>query len=204
MKQFASRARLLWLISTLVGGAMVSATTAYLALRRPPPPPAPPAIAVSTCRDIAPGMRRVGFEVEFDVAEAVFSLRTATNDMPYQVFYCISRKNRTDTALEISGGPLGFETEWESAFAIFSEHLDPTLASSPLASPAGYQERDVRDTYGRVVGKDRWGHFKNGERWRLVRFYRGGRAGYPPTPAGVAQLYDHILSSACSPATPGR
>lgn len=202
MKGFESRPWPLWLMSTLVGAVMVILVAACAALRPTPAPP--PAIVVSGCRVPAPGMRRVGFEFEFDVAEANFSLRTATNDMPPQVFYSISLKNRTDSAMEISGGPLGFEVEWESAFAIFSEHVDPAQLSSPLASPAGYQERDVRDTYGQVVGKDCWGHFKNGERWRLVRFSRGGRVGYPPTPAGVAQLYDQIISSACFPPAPGR
>lgn len=195
MKQGSSRVLPIWLIPALVGVVMVFPLIAYLALRQPPAPR--PAVVVSICRDPALGMRRVGFDVEFDVPEAGFDLRTETSDMPPQISYCVSVRNRTADTMDISGGPLGFEVIWRSAWPVFSERVDPALASGPLSSPDGYHEMDVRNVYGRVVGKDRLGYFKNGERWRLVTFSRGERVGYPPTPPEVAQSFDQIISSAC-------
>jgi hypothetical protein len=203
MPQDSSRVVPAWLISTLGGAVMVSAIAAYLVLRHPSPPPSPPpAIVVSACRDLAPGMRRVGFDTHFDVPETGFNLRIGRNDMPPQVFYCVRVKNGTADTMEMSSGPLLFEAVWSSAYPVFSDRVDPALASGPLGSPNGYQERDVRNVHGRVVGQDRWGHFKKGERWRLVKFVSGERVGYPPTPDNEAQLFDQIISSACFPPAP--
>jgi len=202
MKQNSSRLLPVWLISALVGAAMISPIIAYLLFRRPPSPPT--AVVVSGCRDLAPGMRRVSgyLGIKFDVPEPAFDLNSGTSDMPPQTFYDVTVKNRSTATLQISEGPERVEEAWKSAWPVFSKHIDPALASGPLASPEGYEERDVRNVYGRVVGKDRWGDWKRGERWRFVEFGLREEAGYLPTPLKEAQLLDQVISTACFSAAP--
>jgi hypothetical protein len=193
MKEFAPRAWPVWLISTLVGGAVVCATAVYLALRRSPPPPSPPpAVVVSICRDPAPGVRRVGSGIAFDVPVAGFALRSGMPDAgPPMYVHDVTVERGSPNPLEISD-QVYFERALQSAWPVFSEHVE---------------ERDVRNVHGHVVGKDRWGCFRTGrrwKRWRFVSFDGGEEAAYPPTSDREAQLYDQIISSACSPATPGR
>jgi hypothetical protein len=92
-----------------------------------------------------------------------------------------------------------FEQDLQSVWPVFSEH---------------FEERDVRDAYGRVAGSDRWGYWKNGEdkwgnltsgkRWRLIKFAGGEEVGYLPTSPQEALLFDQIINSACLLPVPGR
>jgi len=186
----------MWLIFTLLGAGILSPIAAYLLLRHPPRPSLPPAIVVSNCGDLAPGVRRAGFTrwaMKFDVPEAGFTLQSQLLDMPIETLHCVCiTHSAANGALLISESRIPGERELQSQWPVFSERVE---------------ERDVRNTSGRVAGKDRWGYFRSGAQWkcwRLVTFAAGGEAGYLPTPPEVAQLFDQVISSACFSAATGR
>jgi hypothetical protein len=147
-------------------------------------------------------MRRVEsrfLNIKFDVPEADFDLHSGMSDMPPQRFYCVTLRNRSAITMEISNGSIG--VAWKFPWPVFSDHFDGALASGLLSSPDGYKERAVRNVYGKVVARDCWGMWKNGQCWRFVRFDSGEEVGYLPTPDKQARLFDQIISSACfSPA----
>jgi len=78
--------------------------------------------------------------------------------------------------------------ELKSAFPVFSERIE---------------DRDIVNTRGQIVGKDRWGYLKDGERWRYVTFSLGDALGYHPRTPEQARLFDEIISSACVSPGPG-
>ncbi len=78
--------------------------------------------------------------------------------------------------------------ELKSAFPVFSERIE---------------DRDIVNTRGQIVGKDRWGYLKDGERWRYVTFSLGDALGYHPSTPEQARLFDEIISSACVSPGPG-
>jgi hypothetical protein len=148
------------------------------------PSATPPALVLFACRNLAPGMRRVdsyGFGVQFDVSEKDFTFRSWMGDMPPGRTYVVTLKDRKAN-MQISAIPTTLEEELTSAFPVFSEHVG---------------ESDVLAPTGRVVGKDRWGYLKSGERWRFVRFFWGARVGYRLTRTKEATLLDQVISSAC-------
>jgi hypothetical protein len=128
--------------------------------------------------------------MKFDTPDAGLYLSSHVLDMPPATEYCVSAERDGKTALLISDTWLPIETDLQSEWPVFSDHVE---------------ERGVHYTSGRAVGDDHWGYFKSGEewkRWRLVKFIGGGEAGYLPTPLKEAQLYDQIISSACVPPLP--
>lgn len=184
-----SRVLPVWLISTLVGVAVISPIVAYLALRHPPArAPSPPAVVVSVCRDLAPGMRRAArdLDIKFDVPESRLVLDCGGHcwsDSPLpghdltlkshrSIFMTMSRWSQDQADIDRD------LVRW----TLFSEHAE---------------QRDVRSVNGDVVGKDHWGIWKDHERWRLVIFDSGEWAEYRPTPNKEAQLFDQVISSAC-------
>jgi len=72
-------------------------------------------------------------------------------------------------------------------FPVFSERVD---------------HRDIRTVRGRLVGEDRWGQLKAGERWRYVTFLDGDAVGYWPVPPEQATVLDRVINSACFPGHP--
>jgi hypothetical protein len=144
-------------------------------------------------------MRRVGADIGFDVAAAGFALSCGSPDMGPPMYVCdITVRGGSPNPLEISD-QVYFERDLQSTWPVFSEHVE---------------ERDVRNVYGHVVGKDSWGYWKSsehwwgrpasGKRWRFVKFSGGEEVGYLPTSDREARLFDQIISSACSSATAGR
>lgn len=183
-----------WLISVVVGAIVVALILLYSLPKRIPKPPS--VIVVSACRDIAPGLRRVGSKnlgqsllgVQFDVPEGSFTFRSEPQDMPPGMIYAITAKGG-NANMEISNGvALTFEKEINSAFPVLSRYVE---------------ERDIRSSSGNVIGKDRWGYLKSGEVWRYVRFFAGDAAGYRPVAPKEASLLDQVISSACLPSAPG-
>ena len=174
---------------------LLSLLAVYLALRRPRRAPPPP-VVVADCRDVAPGMRRVGrgflgdLRIKFDVPEATLAVDPYVSDTFPAVFYVVVR-NHGSTKLWISEERLGYELDRgsELSWPLFSDHVEET---------------DVRNVRGAVLGKDHWGIWKNGERWRVVIFDGGEEVGYPPTPFKQAALFDQVISSACFSAAPGQ
>jgi hypothetical protein len=137
-------------------------------------------------------MRRVAedLDIKFDVPEAVFAFdsgRTRMTDSPLPAIYVVTVKNRSMNSMQISNWFLPFEWDSKIAWPVFSEHME---------------ERDVRNIYGNVLGKERWGYFKTGDRWRLIKFAGKEEVGYPPMPLKEAQLFDQVISSACFSAAP--
>jgi hypothetical protein len=176
-----------WSIPVVVGVILVASLVFYLFFHRTPH--APPGIVLAICRDVPPGMHRVGsiFNTQFDVPEKDFTFHSATRDMPPGILYVITVKDGS-TNMVISNGPLGFDQEFNSAISVFSAHIE---------------ERDVRTPQGRVVGKDSWGFLRDGDRWRYIRFSGGDEVGYRPTNSTQANMLDQVIGSACVVPKPG-
>lgn len=188
---------------------VIISIVAYLALRRPSPspyPPPPPAVVVSECRAVPPGVDRLDpgtLYIRFDIPEATFAVSSELPDMfPLTPVYCVTPKKAGAHTMQIANGSTDFGEALRRAWPFLTAHFYRALPAGPLDSLNGYGERYVRDVHGDVVGKDRWGYVKNGNRWRLVKSFYGEEAGYFPTPLREAQLFDQIISSACVLAAP--
>ena len=151
-------------------------------------PKAPNVLIVSICRDHDASTQRIGSgnpagtsRVYFDIPGQHFKIRSMAPDLAIGTYHSVVL-NDSSAALEIGYGQLSVERELNSAYSIFSEHVD---------------EREVRVQNGIVIGKDRWGYLKSGESWRLVRFAGGDEVGYRPTREDEARLFDHVINSAC-------
>jgi hypothetical protein len=180
MTQNLSRKLPRWLIPTVVGAALVSLVLIYLFMMRAPQPP--PVLALAACRGIAPRMRRIhsDFGTQFDVPEKDFTVHSGMRDMPPGTLHVVTLKDRSTNIVIWHDDDIF--NELKSAFPVFSEHVE---------------ERDVRTPIGRLVGKDRWGYLKSGERWRYVTFSGGDAVGYRPTHPKEASLLDQVINSAC-------
>jgi len=193
---------------------MTLSIVAYLALRRPPPspyPPPPPPVVVSECHALPSGTYRLEtnaldtLEIQFDVPDATFAINTWLPDVPpITPEYRVTPKKGGANTMEVANGHTDFGETLRRAWPFLTAHFDRALPPEPLDSLNGYGERDVRDVHGDVVGKDRWGYVRNGDRWRLVKSFGGEEAGYPPTPEKEARLFDQIISSACYSPRPSR
>jgi hypothetical protein len=170
-----------WLIPSAVGAIMISSVPIYFFFIRAPQPP--PTIVLSACGEIPQGMRRVGstFSTQFVAREKDFTFRSAARDMPPGMLSVVTLKGGSANMLIWDGGT-SFDEEFNRAIPVFSAHVE---------------ERDVRTPKGRVVGKDRWGYLKSGERWRHVRFSWGDEVEYRPVSPKQARLLDQVINSAC-------
>ena len=175
-----------WLTFTLAGIALVAAV-AFLVVRAHGPQ-APAILIVSTCSESVPAIQRVGSgnvaassRIYFDVPAENFTIHSGTPDMVIGTYHAVALRG-SSTNLEIGYGALNLDRELSAAFPVFSTHRE---------------ERDVRTPGGRVIGKDRWGFLKSGERWRIVRFSGGDEIGYRPVGTKEAGLFDQVVNSAC-------
>lgn len=178
-----------WLISAIAVAVMVCLIAGYLALRHPGPPATPPpTVVVSDCRDVAPGVRRIGrdLSIKFDIPVsrlAFDSGETGWSDRPNRQHYDIAFQDQSSITMRIEVWPyFNLNRNLQLAWPKFSERVE---------------ERDVRNAHGGVVGKDHWGVWNDGKRWRLVIFAGREEVGYLPTPAKEADLFDQVISSAC-------
>ena len=148
-------------------------------------PARPATVTLSVCKAVAPGMQRLGagrMRTAFDVSDRDFTTRVVSRDMPPGLEYVVANKRDSAELLFVSDSEVPTAKELGSAFPTFSEHVE---------------ERDVRNSVGVVIGKDRWGYLKSGDRWRLVRFAWGEEVGYRPTPARTAVMWDQVIRTAC-------
>jgi hypothetical protein len=126
--------------------------------------------------------------IKFDVPESTFYGETGPTDNPLPE-HGVAVKHGSASTLRMSQWRLDdLDRRLQLEWPMFSKHVE---------------ERDVRDSHGGVVGKEHWGVWKDGVRWRLVTFDEGGEVGYPPTPIREAQLFDQVIGSACFSAGPG-
>jgi hypothetical protein len=172
-----------WVVPTVLGVILVSSVAIYLlSLRSSRVPSVPPAIVVLACPDLAPGVRRItsDFGTRFDVSDKVFTVHAGARDMPPGMLYVVKLKH-ADANIVVWRDDDVFR-DLKTAFPVFSEHVE---------------ERNIRTSKERLVGTDRWGYLKSGERWRYVRFSSGDAAGYGPTPPKEASMLDQVVGSAC-------
>jgi hypothetical protein len=172
-----------WAIPAVLGVVLVSSVAIYLlSLRSSRVPSVPPAIVVSACPDLAPGLRRItsDFGTRFDVLDKAFTVHAGARDMPPGMLYVVKLKD-ADANVVVWHDDNVFR-DLKTAFPVFSEHVE---------------ERNIRTTKERLVGTDRWGYLKSGERWRYVRFSSGDAAGYGPTLPKEASMLDQVVGSAC-------
>lgn len=158
--------------------------------------PLPPSLpAVSICRELAPGMKRIGERVgfQFDVPiRDVTILEGSTDAAPLIHGFDIKPKNSTAT-LSIAWG--GWTTEMRLP--------DPILDSADNT-----EKRRVRDDNGKPIGEESWGYWGRGERWRRVHLMGHLQVRYGsknqrdvPSYGSVherdAAFFDQIINSAC-------
>jgi hypothetical protein len=169
-----------WLIVALVGVAVVSSVVLYLLFKRDLH--APPAIVVSACGDAPAGVRRmtVGYGTQIDAPEDAFVVKSWLQDMPPGRTHLVTLRNSTAYLAILPDD--GSWKELKGVLPVFSRRV---------------YARSTHSGKERVVGMDRWGYRKGGERWRYVAFSSGDAVGYLPTPLKVAGLLDQVISSAC-------
>jgi hypothetical protein len=152
-------------------------------------PVAPKVPVVSACKELRPGMARIGEQqgFQFDVAAKDFVISEGTQDMPpFEHGFGLHSKD--------GGSGLGitfrhFETPLVDPAPTFLEHTE---------------KQNIVDYTGRVVGVDRWGYLSTGERWREVRLFRGSvLAKYEFINQKEAEPWDRVISSACLIPSPG-
>jgi hypothetical protein len=189
-----------WFIS--IGGLALSllACQVYLYGKRPAAPGVP---VVATCKDLGPGVRRIGtFGFQFDVP--VQDLVTSQFDADQPPVYGFRVKSRSSASfLDISWGTP------EVGMDSMKPHADPALTFSGPAVT-----RKILNDEGTIVGEDTWGYWGKGEVWRRVRL-RGsivarygspdsmGLSSYGSVHEEDARFFDQVISSAClAPSTP--
>jgi hypothetical protein len=187
-----------WLIG--VAGFILVFFTHFL-LRGGKKPVVPVVPVVSSCKKMAPAMRRIWrSEFQFDIPAERFTIEDFASDAPAGAYGLRVRPRNSASFLDISWGPdAGMEGMRPAA--------DPALAfSGPV------ENRKILDDEGAPVGEDAWGYWGKGEVWRRVRFRGSIVARYGPiNPGEVARygsvhqedatLFDQILNSVCI--TPG-
>ena len=145
--------------------------------------PAPPAVVISECREVGPGIRRIGsgYAVQFDVPMKEFTMGEGCTDAaPTACGIDLGPKNRK-ALMEISLlRPLRMSRI--DALEVFSKQVE---------------KRGILDAHGRTVGQDAWGCWSTGECWRKIKFPGGIVAEYGLVNESDARLFDAVISSAC-------
>jgi hypothetical protein len=169
-----------WLIPSVVGTVLISLVPIYFYVTSDPH--TPPAIVVSACGDVPAGARRItaGYGTQIDVPEDAFVVRSKLQDMPPGRTHFVTLRNSTAGTVMFPDD--GSWKELKDDLPVFSRRV---------------YARSTDSGKERVVGTDRWGYRKSGERWRYVAFSSGDAVGYLPTPLKEAILLDQVISSAC-------
>jgi hypothetical protein len=182
MKQYFSPKLRGWPIAAIVAGILIFSVLVIHFVHVQAAYQPPGAITLSLCQPVPPGAHRISsdFGTRFDVPEALFTVRGTVRDMPGGTLYVVTLRNREENMLIWRDDDIF--RELKNAFPVFSERVE---------------EQPIRDRNGQVIGKDRWGYLKSGERWRYVTFLAGDALGYRPYAPEQAHLFDQIISSAC-------
>jgi hypothetical protein len=181
-------------IGVVVIGALMGGL-AYLQFASDGKPITPPAFpAVSNCKELRPGMRRIGERqgFQFDLPIRDLTITEGWGDTPAAEHVFDIKLNNSKAHLMLSSGS-----------------SIPLIPPDPILASAG-QERKILDKRGNMIGEDSWGHWGQGERWRHVRFRESGLvdASYGskneaeiPSYGSVherdAAIFDQIIDSAC-------
>ena len=183
MRNFLALRRLrLWLI-VAVGTLLVAVV--YFGLFTIRKPLAPTVPIVSSCKNLAPGMRRIGDRhgFQFDVPSKEFNIHEGATDAPplMQGFGLIPKNGTSELEISFPHRPME------------SMALDPARTFS-----SHFERRRILDDQGHPLGEDYWGYLESGERWRQVRLFKGGIvAKYGFVDKKQAELFDRVISSAC-------
>jgi hypothetical protein len=146
-------------------------------------PSQPRAVAFTLCQTAPRGTLRVSadFGTQFNAPESEFIVHTSMHDMPPGTLYTVTPTNGA-FALTIWRDNDVIFRDLRETFPVYSERVE---------------QREIHNSEGTLVGTDRWGSLKSGERWRYVTFLAGDAVGYSPAPVKDARLLDQVINSAC-------
>jgi hypothetical protein len=200
MRTIFTKGRQLQWITPMVGLAFVF--LAYLFVHSHKKPVAPAVPVVSSCKKLAPGMRRMGPEwrrtgpvvFQFDVPTEGFVIEAGASDMPSDGFTLIPRNS--ESFLNITWDDPGNEMLQKRP------PVPPALLSGPAVN------RKVLTDEGLPVGEDSWGYWDDTEFWRRVRLRGdvvarygsikpGEVASYGSVHQKEAEIFDRIINSVC-------
>lgn len=182
-----------WLIISVVVVVFLALGLGYLHFsdgtsKKAPTVATPLSPVVSACKEVAPGMNRIGarpgdrYMLQFDVPAKSVSVHEGGQDMPpFAYGFGIRPQARGESFLEIS---YGLQRNWPD--------VDGKRASS-----ARIVKRVIVDDQGRSVGEDDWGYLDPDRRWRRARFQGWVEAEYGFVSEKDALLFDQIIKSAC-------
>ena len=148
---------------------------------------APVPSRVSACKDLGPGMRRIGahsgdrYMLQFDVPVDQVKIHEGATDAPPLKYGFGIRLRNSESHLEIAYGP----------------QSDDVVIGGKRAATLHIVKRIVVDDQQRAVGDDDWGYLDSERRWRRVRFGGWVQAEYQFVNETDATLFDQIVSSAC-------
>lgn len=189
---FAARQPRLWLIILIVTIAFLIVCLGFFrfftnADKKSPSVASPPIPVVSACKELPPGMRRIGakpgdrYMLQFDVPETEVLIREDVSDAPPIVYGFGLKPKGSESRLWISYG---------------SQRQD-IAADRARESSSQVVKRIIFDDKGHTVGEDEWGYQDTEKRWRRARFQGWVTAEYGLVNEKEAKLFDRLLSSAC-------
>ena len=182
-----------WLIVSVVGVVFLMVVLRYLRVsegtgQKPPAVATPLLPVVSVCKEVAPGMSRIGarpgdrYLLQFDVPVKSVSVHEGAEDAPPFAYGSgIRSQAERESFLEISYGP---QRNWPD--------VDRKRAGSVRVV-----KRIIVDDQGHPVGEDNWGYLEPERRWRHTRFQGWVQAEYGFVNGKDADLFDEIIKSAC-------
>jgi hypothetical protein len=168
----------LWFIITAL---VVVLVVTYIRFKEP----APPAVLVaSTCRSLAPGMKRMGSKdgFQFDFTAEDFSTHEGCSDAPPIVCGFDLRPKNSMSLLDISFGSIG------------SQSMEPDPIRESYEHP---RKRVIFDDERHRVGEDYWGYVDKRKRWRRVHLRGNVYVRYDSASNKDAEVFDRIINSAC-------
>lgn len=179
----------LWLNVT-AAVILLSLVSIYVFMHVSKKPITPGVPVVSVCKELVPGMRRIGDRngLQFDVPVRNFTVHEGWSDAAPFTHGFDLRPQNSESLLDISLGGRRLENAEADPRQVFSTHVE---------------KRTIFNDKGRAIGKDDWGYLKSGERWRKVQFGGGDGAGYGFVNEKDAELFDQIINSACFLPSPG-
>ncbi|HEX3322504.1 MAG TPA: hypothetical protein VHR84_17500 [Terriglobales bacterium] len=163
--------------------------------------PLPPSLpGVSGCRELDPGMRRIGEQVgfQFNVPLRDFTISEGSTDASPLIHGFDIRPKNSAAHLRISWGKQTNEMTPPDPILDLSNHIE---------------KRKVLDDKGKPIGEESWGYRGRGEHWRRIHLlgrcqviYGSKNEKDVPNNGYVyerdAALFDQIINSACRPSPP--
>jgi hypothetical protein len=190
---FAAWQPRLWLITLIVTIAFLTVCLGYFrfftnADKKSQSGASPPIPVVSVCKELPPGMRRIGakpgdrYMLQFDVPETEVLIREGVSDAPPIVYGFDIKPKDSESRLAVSYGPQSNNVNADRARDSFPHVL----------------KRIIVDDKGHSVGEDDWGYQNAEKRWRRARFQGWVTADYGPlVNEQEARLFDRVINSAC-------